>query len=287
MNVAGSGSVGGGSFVGGPEGGASTGVAGPGAAGPGAIASGSAAALPPANPELVPAGPAPMVDTARVVKTGSLDLEVRAKAFAPALERITAIAVGLGGYVVESTTTEADKVPRGSITLRVTVGAFEQLVADVRKLGDVKAVTTKGTDVTAQFTDLDARLTALTATRDRLYEVLRAARNIGDIIAVQDRITGVQTEIEQLQGQQRLLNDQASFGTLAVTLAEPGGDQIQATPPRDAGFRHAFAVARHRFADSLQSIIAGTGAAAVPVTILAALAVVGRIVWRRERRRLI
>jgi hypothetical protein len=228
----------------------------------------------------------PVTQPARIVKTGSLDIEVDTRAFGSTVERVTSIAVGLGGYVAESSASEADGVPSGSITVRVPAGSFEQLVAGVRALGEVRSVTTKGTDVTAQFTDLDARLRALTATRDRLYEVLRGARAVGDIIAVQDRITGVQTEIEQLQGQQRLLTDQAGFGTLAVTLAEPGAARAAAVS-RDEGLRHAFAVARHRFADSVEGFIAWLGSAALPLVLVAGLALLARFVWLRERRRLL
>lgn len=230
-----------------------------------------------------PGLPPPAV-AAKIVKTGALDLEVGDGAYESTVARITAIAVGLGGYVAESSTSEADDVPSGSIVLRVPAGSFEQLLRDVRTLGDVRSVTTKGADVTAQFTDLEARLSALSATRDRLYEVLRGARNVGDIIAVQDRITGVQTEIEQLQGQQRLLSDQAGFGTLSVTL---GGAGAAATSTSDEGIGHAFAVARHRFADSVEGFIAWSGSAALAVIVGSLLALAAWLVWFRGRRRLL
>ncbi|HEX4903932.1 MAG TPA: DUF4349 domain-containing protein [Acidimicrobiales bacterium] len=244
--------------------------------------SAGAAAPSPAAPPALPTIP----DTARVIRTGSLELEVDARGFERAVERITSIAVGLGGYVSESTTTEFDDEPHGTITLRVPAGSFDQLVLEVRKLGDVKAVTSKGTDVTSQFTDLLARLSALTATRDRLFEVLRGARNVGDIIAVQDRITGVQTEIEQLQGQQRLLEDQTSFGTLSVVLGEPGADITEAPEPDD-GLGAAWREARRRFGNSLEGLVSWSGSAAVVLLVLAVLAVLGRLAWVRWRRLLV
>ena len=96
-------------------------------------------------------------DTAKVIRTGSLDLEVREGAFQSTVERITSRTIGLGGYVAEATTSESGDSPSGSITVRVPGDSFDQLLTDLRKLGDVKQVTSKGTDVTAQFTDLAAR----------------------------------------------------------------------------------------------------------------------------------
>lgn len=238
------------------------------------------------------AAPAPAVpgqaatgDSAKIVKTGSLDLEVREGAFDATVARIGAQTTGLGGYIAESTTSESSDTPSGSIVVRVPSDSFETLLAEVRKLGDVKAVSSKGTDVTAQFTDLAARLTALTATRDRLSTVLSEAENVPDILAVQDRITSVQVEIEQLQGQQRLLQDQASFATLAITVGEPGSDIIEIR--NNEGLGHAWDEARRRFGDSLERIVSWSGSAAVVFIVGLILLVMGRILWVAVRRRLV
>jgi len=259
-----------------------TGAAASGAAGaPGAPVDAATTASPPAPAQ------APAADTARVVKTGSLDLVIPEGDFAGTVDHITARATGLGGYVAESTTSEAGEAPRGSITVRVPSTAFDQLLTDLRQLGEVEAVTSRGTDVTAQFTDLAARLSALTATSDRFLEVLSGARNVGDIIAVQDRITGVQTDIEVLQGQQRLLEDQAGLGTLAVTLAEPGAEAVVVVEVPERGLGQAWDDARRRFGDGVEGLVAWSGSAAVVLVVGGVLLVVARVAWLRLRRRLV
>lgn len=229
---------------------------------------------------------APAAEKAKVVKTGSIDLEIRKGAFEATIERITSLAIGMGGYIAESTTTESDTVPRGGVTVRVPAASFDQLLTELRRLGDVNAVTSKGTDVTAQFTDLDARHAALSATRDRLYEVLRGAGNVGDIIAVQDRITAVQTEIEQIKGQQRLLTDQTSFGTLAVTLAEPGAREVRAGEPGD-GLGAAWREARRRFGNAIEGLIEWSGTASVVALVTLLVGALAWLTWTRGRRRLV
>ncbi|MGQ0833106.1 MAG: DUF4349 domain-containing protein [Microthrixaceae bacterium] len=227
----------------------------------------------------------PGVDSAKVVKTGSLDLEVREGAFDGVVDRITARTVGLGGYIAESTTNESSDTPSGSLVVRVPAASFEPLIAELRKLGDVKGVSSKGTDVTAQFTDLAARLSALSATRDRLSAVLAEARNVPDILAVQDRITAVQVEIEQIQGQQRLLDDQTSFATLAVTVGEPGSEIIETRA--NEGLGKAWDDARRRFGDSLERIVSWSGSAAVFGLVGLVLLVFGRLLWVAVRRRMV
>lgn len=244
--------------------------------------SGSGPVVADASPVQLPQVPG---DSAKIVKTGSLDLEVRKGAFEGVVDRITAQAIGLGGYVAESTTNESSDRPSGSLVVRVPAESFESLLTGVRKLGDVKGASAKGTDVTAQFTDLAARLTALSATRDRLSAVLAGATNVPDILAVQDRITNVQVEIERLQGQQRLLEDQASFATLAVTVGEPGSERIELES--NDGLGNAWDDARRRFGDSLEAIVSWSGSAAVVLMVVLLGLLIGRLAWVGVRRRMV
>jgi hypothetical protein len=163
------------------------------------------------------------------------------------------------------------------------VDSYEELLADLRELGKVGSVTSKGTDVTAQFTDLEARLHALVATRDRLSAVLAQASTVGDILAVQDRITGVQTQIEQLQGQMAVLEDQASFATIAIALGEPGS-AVTEPEPDERGLGQAWDDARRRFGDGIEGIVAWSGPLAIILIVGAILALLGRLGWVVVRR---
>jgi hypothetical protein len=231
----------------------------------------------------LPSGPKPATDGAKIVKTGSIDIEVRSGGFDAAIARITSEAVGLGGYVKSSTTSQAGGEPNGSITVRVPVDSYEALLAKLRQLGTVGSVTSKGTDVTAQVTDLEARLTALTATRDQLSAVLARATTVADILAVQDRITQVQTQIEQLQGQQQVLEDQAAYATLSATVGEPGS-KVTEEPDDEGGLGQAWDAAKRRFGDGIEGIVAWSGPIAIALILGAILFVIGRLAWVLVRR---
>jgi hypothetical protein len=57
----------------------------------------------------------------------------------------------------------------------------------------------------------------------RVYlRLLGRARSIGDVIAVQNQLQQVQSNIERLQGQVNHLEDQSSFSTIVLDLTEPG-----------------------------------------------------------------
>lgn len=266
-----------------------------GAAAPAAGASGTADLVVPGSGGLAAGGGGgagaaatgqPIGDATRIVHEGSVEVEVERGAFGPTAERVTSLATGLGGHVSASQTSEQGDAPRGTITVRVPASAFEQLLSEVRRLGDVRSVATSGTDVTAQYTDLEARLGALRASRDQLLLVLGEARAVPDILAVQDRLTSVQVEIDSLEGQRRLLEDRSAFGTLAVTVVEPGASE----PPEalveggDGGLGGAWDEARRGFGNAVEWFVARSGKAAVLTAVALALYGLALVGWRRVRR---
>jgi len=260
-----------------------------GAAGPsagGAAAGGTAGAAAPSGssvPVPIQSSIQPLPDAAKVVKTGSVQLEVRSEAVGATINRLGGLATGLGGYVADTKSTEGADDPSGSVTLRVPVGTFEQLLAQVRSLGTVRSSTTHGQDVTGQYSDVQARLTALTATRDQLLTILHRANAIGDVLAVQDRINDVQTQIDQLQGQQKVLDDQSSMASLSVDVTQHGA--ATGPPSTPSGIAKAWDDARHGFTSGVEDILGASGTALVVLLVLAALAVLARFAWTAARRR--
>ena len=181
-----------------------------------------------------------------------------------------------------SETTALGKDPRGSITLRVPVRSFDRTVAALRRIGTVAGVTTGSQDVTGEYTDVSARISALKAEREQILLVLDKATTVPDILSVRDRLSSVQAELEQLQGRQQLLDDQASLSTLTVNVREKGSASTPTTPePERTGFAKLWHDSTDRFLDGARSIVLGLATLA-PWLLLGAVAwLIGRAWWRR------
>jgi len=272
----------------GPAGGPAGGAAG--AAGASGVALTPPGAVPAPGPGLGPSSqvPPPAVPT-RVIKTGAVSVVVAKARLSSTVTDLTTVASGLGGYVTDSKSAEGGGAPSADVTVRVPVAQFETLLARVRAIGQPTSITTSGQDVTAQYVDLDARIHSLQATRDQFLLVLSKATAIGDILNVEQQLSGLQTQIEQLQGQQRVLSDQTSFGTLAVHLSEATPADPVAVGPLKApnGWTTAWHHARHSFAHGAQSVIAASGGLALFAFVVAAVALLSRLAWGVVRRRLV
>ena len=231
------------------------------------------------SPNQVPSLPS------KVVKTGSVNLQVASGRLSDTMANLTTQAVGLGGFVASSTQSSGS-FSSGDVTLRVPTASFEALVSDVQRLGKVTTLTTTGQDVTSQYVDLQARIQSLQSARTQFQQILTKAQSIPDILSVESQIADLQTQIEQLQGQLQELNDQASYSTLTAHITElsKAGAAASKSP---GGLSKAWAHARQSFTRGVEAVVSAMGGIAVFILFAAVFGVLARLGWIHLRRRLI
>lgn len=152
-----------------------------------------------------------------VIKNASVAVEVDDVAAAESALR--ARAEQLGGYVVSVQTSGSDEYLASTISFRVPAQRFEEALAGVEGLArKLLSRSVSGDDVTEEFVDLDSRLRNLEATRERLLALLNQATRVEDALQVNQALTDVQGQIEQIQGRMKYLRDSAAFSTITAEL---------------------------------------------------------------------
>jgi hypothetical protein len=250
-----------------------------------AVQDGDAATADDATAPQPPAGEplpdSPPVDTGdRIIKEGTISIEVETDTFDQSFSRVIAAARRYGGDVVgSSTSTNDDGDTFGSVTVRVPVDNFEDLVVGVGDVGEVRDRDISSQDVSAEYTDLESRLRHLRA-QERFYlQLLERAESVNDAIAVQQQLDGIQSQIEQIQGRLNLLEDKTSFSTLTVELYEPGTGSALATqddPEARPSLARYWDTARDAFVNVIGALLVGV-LFALPLLIIAGALLVG---WR-------
>ena len=132
------------------------------------------------------------------------------------MDRITALARELGGWVVSTNRFEKH---RGFISFRVPAEALDKATARLREMAvEVKAEVSDSRDVTDEYFDLRARLDNQKATEEALLKLLGRAETVEAALKVQQTLTGVQEEVERLQGKIKLLEETSAFSLVSVNL---------------------------------------------------------------------
>jgi hypothetical protein len=188
--------------------------------------SGGADGAPPANPEPasgVGGGRVAAVDDAKIIRTGTMSIEV--KDVGAALRTARDAIVGLGGYVGASTTSNDGEQPSAQITYRIPAAKWETALDLLRGLNGLttKVVTehTEAVEVTSQVIDLQARIANLRASETAFQGIAAKATKISDVLEVQGQLTQTRGEIETLTAQLKDLNDRAGYASLTVQYNVP------------------------------------------------------------------
>ncbi|OGO58593.1 MAG: hypothetical protein A2Z32_07735, partial [Chloroflexi bacterium RBG_16_69_14] len=162
-------------------------------------------------------------DDAKIIRTGSMTLEV--SDVASALRTARDAIVALGGYVGASTTSNDADRPSAEITYRIPADRWEEALDTLRGLNGLatKVVTehTEAVEVTGQVIDLEARIANLRASETALQAIAAKATKISDVLEVQAQLTETRGQIETLTAQLKDLTDRSAYATLTVLFSVP------------------------------------------------------------------
>jgi len=161
-----------------------------------------------------------------VIKNASLSIVVPDPS--SAMESITEMSEGMGGFVVNSnmyktTTSQGLEVPVANITVRVPVDKLDQALNQIKDLVkdpeiDILNEDISGQDVTSEVTDLESRLRNLEAAEEQLLKIMDNATKTEDVISVFRELTSVREEIEVIQGQVKYYRESAQLSAISVYL---------------------------------------------------------------------
>ena len=135
---------------------------------------------------------------------------------ADSVDRIGNLSQELGGWTVSS---DRSAIHRGNVSVRVPAQQLDEAVRRIRELGiRVDWESSNSQDVTDEYVDSNSRLRSLRATEEALLNLLNQADDVEDALEVQRELTGLQAEIESLQGRIKFLEQTAAFSLINVTL---------------------------------------------------------------------
>jgi Domain of unknown function (DUF4349)/Putative zinc-finger len=161
------------------------------------------------------------VDARLIARVGEVDMRVRN--VESTLDAAGAIAVREGGYVAGSNTSTSSATHgayAATLTLRVPSAHFQATMNALAALPH-GTLTERSTslDVTDSYHNLQARWQALRATHDQLMALMHKSGSIRDAMAVLDRLTGVDTDMDAVQSQIMASANRVMLPTITVKLA--------------------------------------------------------------------
>lgn len=199
--------------------------------------------------------PAPAPIQRQIIRSG--EVRLRVQSLDSAERRLAQIVAANGGYTANSSRTrEIGNTLSGTTELRFPSSKFDQVLSNVRALGEVLGESITSADVTQEYIDLNARLKTQQELEARLLKLLNERTGkLTDIIEIEEKLAAVRNEIEGVQGRLRYLQNQVSLSTLSVTMVEPGAAGTSDTETFGGKIEEAFEQGIDALIDTLGAFI--------------------------------
>lgn len=153
----------------------------------------------------------------------TLEMEAETEELDVLLTALDQRMAALGGYV------ENRSVNNGSgnkdyriaeLTIRIPAEKLPEFAWQIRDSANVTCSRETAEDVTLQYVAVESRLKALRAEEGRLLELLAQAENMNDLLLIEQRLTDVRGELEQVTSQLRVYDNLVDYATIHLTVRQ-------------------------------------------------------------------
>lgn len=129
-----------------------------------------------------------------------------------------------------------------SLELHIPASSLDSVISELILLADrVENRSIGMSDVTGTYRDTDARLLNKKALETRYLAILKSAKNIEEIMAIERELSTVRTEIEMMESQQKQIDDQVAMSRLHVSCVAYGNQMDNFSSAIASAFKQGWA----------------------------------------------
>lgn len=141
------------------------------------------------------------------------------------LSSVEARLTELGGYVENREVRNGSKYSGythryASLTIRIPADKLDGFVTDVSEQANIVSNRESADDITLSYAATESRMKMLETEQERLLELLAAAKDMKEILQIEERLMDVRTELEEVTSQLRVMDNQVNYGTVYLDIDE-------------------------------------------------------------------
>ena len=175
----------------------------------------------------------------KIIKSSQLSLET-AK-FNDVINSLEDMVKSYGGYIASSSI-DAEGINNNyqclrfaSYKINVPSDKLDDFLDESSKLATVWNKSTSAEDITAQYYDNESRLKSLQIQEERYLEILKTATEVKDIIEIENALTDVRYEIENLTTCLNKISNLVDMATVNINIQEVSQETVAQSVPKTLG----------------------------------------------------
>ena len=175
----------------------------------------------------------------KIIKSSQLSLET-AK-FNDVINSLEDMVKSYGGYIASSSI-DAEGINNNyqclrfaSYKINVPSDKLDDFLEESSKLATVRNKSTSAEDITAQYYDNESRLKSLQIQEERYLEILKTATEVKDIIEIENALTDVRYEIENLTTCLNKISNLVDMATVNINIQEVSQETVAQSVPKTLG----------------------------------------------------
>ncbi|QMW05642.1 DUF4349 domain-containing protein [Spirosoma foliorum] len=145
-------------------------------------------------------------------------VRIRVNDFKKSGQVIEKVVQQAGGQIASSNETKTGNEIENALIIRVPAARFDTLLTLLLKesiFTDTKTITSE--DVTRRYVDVEARIRSKKAVEETYLKLLKQARNVGDVLKVEEQLGQIREEREVQEAELRQLKDEVALSTINLS----------------------------------------------------------------------
>ncbi len=139
-------------------------------------------------------------------------------------ENITKKVDEYGGYFenaeIQNYESEYQENRYSSYSIRIPADNLDKFMETVEGVSNITQKSVSSEDVSLDYVDTKAHISALETERDNLLRLQKDTGNVSDLIEIEDRLSSVQAELDSYNGRKRLLEGRVEYSAVNLRAKE-------------------------------------------------------------------
>ena len=152
----------------------------------------------------------------QIIRTAYVSVDV--DDVATGVSAIADLTADLEGQLQSQSVQGTGEDSSANMTVRVPASNLDALLASIDTLGEVTSSSVDAQDVAVEVIDLEARITTLEESIDRLRDLQGQAASVADLVTVESELSARQAELESLTARRDYLMRQVEMSTAYISL---------------------------------------------------------------------